>query len=343
MLALLSPAGPMAPQNPPQAASGLPDSDFGLALDALVPASEADDGTAEAGGDPEVAEGKDAEKEDAADAAALIALPLLLPLAGPALPPAPSGDETALPAAAPKAVATAAAPVVPAAPEPAPPADEAPHAAAGPEAALTEGGGESPAPARPGGGGSESALRYQLAESPEGAAATAAAAGDAAPLAGAPPASAPPAAPATAPEAAPVTAQPPAAHQQTARHLAATLQEAGATLLGDSHRTELVLSPEELGRVHFEMRRQGEGLSVTLTAERPETLDLLRRHAPELKAELQAAGYEGATLEFGTSRQPPQEAAAPPPADEAAAPPATPASVSAPPAAPVAGGLDLRL
>ena len=37
-------------------------------------------------------------------------------------------------------------------------------------------------------------------------------------------------------------------------------------------RIELTLSPETLGRVHFDMRPDATGLSITLSAERPETL-----------------------------------------------------------------------
>lgn len=40
-------------------------------------------------------------------------------------------------------------------------------------------------------------------------------------------------------------------------------------------------------------------MQVSVTAERPETLDLLRRHSERLMQELQAAGYEGAKLDFG--------------------------------------------
>lgn len=73
-------------------------------------------------------------------------------------------------------------------------------------------------------------------------------------------------------------------------------------------RIELTLSPETLGRVHFDMRPDATGLSITLSAERPETLDLIRRHLPELLAELRQAGVQAGTLSFGTfgeGRQPP--------------------------------------
>ena len=73
-------------------------------------------------------------------------------------------------------------------------------------------------------------------------------------------------------------------------------------------RVELTLSPEELGRVQMEFRADGDEMRVFLTAERPETLDLLRRHADQLAAELRQAGYSGASLSFGAWGQPQGEA-----------------------------------
>ena len=62
---------------------------------------------------------------------------------------------------------------------------------------------------------------------------------------------------------------------------------------------ELRLDPEELGRLRISLRPEGDVMQVSVTAERPETLDLLRRHSERLMQELQAAGYEGAKLDFG--------------------------------------------
>lgn len=61
----------------------------------------------------------------------------------------------------------------------------------------------------------------------------------------------------------------------------------------------LVLSPEKLGSVRFDMNPVGDGVQIVLSAERPETLDLMRRHAFELMAELKQAGYQSSTLSFG--------------------------------------------
>ena len=106
-------------------------------------------------------------------------------------------------------------------------------------------------------------------------------------------------------------------------------------------RLELTLAPEELGRVTLNFQPDGDGVRVHLVADRPETLDLLRRHAPELTAELRAAGYETASFSFGrngqnsvTTTDHGQEGA------PAAAPDDSPSS--RPPGA-TSGALDLRL
>lgn len=44
---------------------------------------------------------------------------------------------------------------------------------------------------------------------------------------------------------------------------------------------------------------EGERMHVTLSCERPETADLMRRHADQLVQEFREAGYSGATLSFG--------------------------------------------
>lgn len=63
--------------------------------------------------------------------------------------------------------------------------------------------------------------------------------------------------------------------------------------------TELRLAPEELGHVRIDLRQEGDRLVMTVAAERQDTLDLLRRHAGELAAELRAAGHPGLDLSFG--------------------------------------------
>lgn len=66
--------------------------------------------------------------------------------------------------------------------------------------------------------------------------------------------------------------------------------------------TELALSPEELGHVRLRLEPDAtnpDRMVVTITFERPETLDLFRRHAGELADALRSAGYAGADIGFG--------------------------------------------
>lgn len=65
-------------------------------------------------------------------------------------------------------------------------------------------------------------------------------------------------------------------------------------------RVELRLAPEELGRVTLSFQPDGDGVRVHLVAERPDTLDLIRRHAADLEAELRAAGYDSASFSFAS-------------------------------------------
>lgn len=69
-------------------------------------------------------------------------------------------------------------------------------------------------------------------------------------------------------------------------------------------RVELSLSPEELGRVTLTLETRGENLALSVQADRPETLDLLRRNLPDLARELRDIGY--GALSFSFSGQDPQ-------------------------------------
>lgn len=72
------------------------------------------------------------------------------------------------------------------------------------------------------------------------------------------------------------------------------------TAQGDSSRkTDLVLSPEELGRVRLEVTTQDDLLVIRIASERPETLDLLRRQAEHLLADLARDGFTQPNLQFG--------------------------------------------
>ncbi|WP_157982240.1 flagellar hook-length control protein FliK [Oceanicella sp. SM1341] len=68
-------------------------------------------------------------------------------------------------------------------------------------------------------------------------------------------------------------------------------------------RVELRLDPPELGRVTLHIATDDGNAVAVVTVDRPETLDLLRRHAELLQRELTDAGFRGAQLSFGSSGQ----------------------------------------
>lgn len=68
--------------------------------------------------------------------------------------------------------------------------------------------------------------------------------------------------------------------------------------------TEIALSPDELGHVRVTLQADPQNpdrLVVILNFERPETLDLFRRHADQLAEALRDAGFAGADIGFGHS------------------------------------------
>ena len=75
------------------------------------------------------------------------------------------------------------------------------------------------------------------------------------------------------------------------------------TKSGNDGPLELALSPEELGRLTISIKHDGDFVRVTVIADRPETLDLMRRHAGDLVADLRQAGFSGASLSFGQGGQ----------------------------------------
>ncbi len=62
---------------------------------------------------------------------------------------------------------------------------------------------------------------------------------------------------------------------------------------------EITLKPAELGRVQISMSTGEQGVVVHVNAERPETIDLLRRHIDQLASEFQDIGYGQSEFHFG--------------------------------------------
>lgn len=62
---------------------------------------------------------------------------------------------------------------------------------------------------------------------------------------------------------------------------------------------EVSLRPEELGRVRMQILSNEQGVLMNITAERSETLDMLRRHIDQLHRDLTAMGYDNPRFSFG--------------------------------------------
>lgn len=77
-----------------------------------------------------------------------------------------------------------------------------------------------------------------------------------------------------------------------------TPQIAAAVHASGERSVEIVLSPAELGKVRITLS-PGEGaMTVNIAADRPETLDLLRRHSDLLAQDFHDLGYEGTAFSF---------------------------------------------
>ncbi len=92
------------------------------------------------------------------------------------------------------------------------------------------------------------------------------------------------------------------ARAEMPRSLAFQLQEAARGLGGQP--VDVSLHPEELGRVRLSIAASELGVSLQILAERPETLDIMRRHAEMLAKELGEIGFASIDLAFGQGHAP---------------------------------------
>lgn len=83
---------------------------------------------------------------------------------------------------------------------------------------------------------------------------------------------------------------------------------------------ELTLNPEELGRVRMSFQTEASSLNVIVQVERPETLDLMRRHIEQLAQDMHALGYDDVSFSF---RQQQQDTASGGQSQQPGSPPAT--------------------
>lgn len=81
------------------------------------------------------------------------------------------------------------------------------------------------------------------------------------------------------------------------RHVAEQL--ASGFRSGTDKSVEIRLNPAELGRVRINLQTNDTGVVVVVLADRPETLDLMRRHTDILAQEFQQIGYGAAEFSFG--------------------------------------------
>jgi flagellar hook-length control protein FliK len=68
---------------------------------------------------------------------------------------------------------------------------------------------------------------------------------------------------------------------------------------GAEKSAELLLNPAELGRVRISLVTAETGITVNIVADRPETLELLRRHSDQLAQEFLDIGFETTAFAFG--------------------------------------------
>lgn len=127
----------------------------------------------------------------------------------------------------------------------------------------------------------------------------------------------------------------------------AAAQMAVAITQGAGRPTEIALYPEELGRVRMALTAVENSVSLTVFADRPETVDLLRRHIDVLAQEFRALGYVDIQFQFGGgggTEHDTENGGSAGPATPDPAPQAEPSDVAHPSKLSVpAGRVDLRL
>ena len=127
----------------------------------------------------------------------------------------------------------------------------------------------------------------------------------------------------------------------------ATIQQlAVAIRRSEGGEIEIALEPEELGKVRLTIAPHDTRVTVSVFVERPETLDLIRRHIDALTSDLRQQGYTEVALDFAQNRGqqgnkslPDLPAQAAPSEDTA---PAETGKITSHPSLRV-GGLDLRI
>ncbi|MFT6103739.1 MAG: hypothetical protein ACJA1E_000152 [Paracoccaceae bacterium] len=71
---------------------------------------------------------------------------------------------------------------------------------------------------------------------------------------------------------------------------------------------ELALHPEELGRIRMSFNQSETGLVISISADRPETSDLMRRHIEQFARDMAKDGFKDVTFDFGDAPKQDQNA-----------------------------------
>ncbi len=91
------------------------------------------------------------------------------------------------------------------------------------------------------------------------------------------------------------------ARPEAARMIASQMAE--AVMRAQNNKVEIALHPEELGRVRMVLSTTELGVTVSIVAERVETLDLMRRHIDQLAEEFRELGYQNIGFEFSGGKR----------------------------------------
>ncbi|MEO0372736.1 MAG: flagellar hook-length control protein FliK, partial [Pseudomonadota bacterium] len=84
----------------------------------------------------------------------------------------------------------------------------------------------------------------------------------------------------------------PAQAQQVTRQIAFAIQN------NPGSKVEIMLNPAELGHVRISLSSAEAGMIVSIQADRPETLELMRRHADLLASDFRDIGYDSTSFSF---------------------------------------------
>lgn len=83
------------------------------------------------------------------------------------------------------------------------------------------------------------------------------------------------------------------------------------TAPGKAKTIELTLAPEELGQVRLLLQPDGDKMRIVVQAERPETLEMLRRNTEAFSSELRQSGVANTSFSFGGWGEHPGKSATP--------------------------------